>query len=76
MYGANAPPAPIEAPLPEPSANCALPSDCFWSATASTRWCRPASTRWAATMPVVPPTEPAVCTRNIGLPAAPSASVR
>ena len=27
-------------------------------------------------MPVVPPTEPAVCTRNIGLPAAPSASVR
>ena len=29
MYGANAPPAPIDAPLPEPSANCALPSDCF-----------------------------------------------
>ena len=27
-------------------------------------------------MPVVPPTEPAVCTRNIGLPVAPSASVR
>ena len=27
-------------------------------------------------MPVAPPTEPAVCTRNIGLPVAPRASVR
>src|SRR3954451_4271816 len=34
MYGANAPPAPIDAPLPEPSANCALPSDCFSRAIA------------------------------------------
>ena len=30
----------------------------------------------AATIAVVPPTEPAVCTRNIGLPTAPSASER
>ena len=29
-----------------------------------------------ATMPVVPPTDPAVCTRNIGLPVAPSAWLR
>ena len=29
MNGANAPPAPSDAPLPLPSANCALPSDCF-----------------------------------------------
>ena len=37
MNGANAPPAPSDAPLPLPSANWALPSDCFSNATASTR---------------------------------------
>ena len=76
MNGAKAPPAPIDAPRPEPSANWALPSDCFWKPTARTRPWRPVSTRCDATMPVVPPTEPAVCTRNIGFPVAPSASVR
>ena len=54
----------------------ALDSDCFSNATASTRRCTPAWTRLAATMPVAPPTEPAVCTRSSGLPAAPSASAR
>ena len=69
MNGANAPPAPSDAPLPLPSANCALPSDCFSNATASTRSVLAGLDRCdAATMPVVPPTEPAVCTRNIGLP--------
>ena len=34
------------------------------------------ATRWAATMPVDPPTDPAVWTRNMGLPTAPRASVR
>ncbi len=76
MNGANAPPAPSDAPRPLPSANCALPSDCFSNATASTRWCLRAWTWDAATIAVVPPTEPAVCTRNIGLPTAPSASER
>ena len=32
--------------------------------------------RWAATRAVDPPTEPAVCTRNMGLPTAPSAGAR
>src|SRR5215831_21012242 len=36
----------------------------------------PAATNFAATMLVDPPTEPAVCTRIIGLPTAPSASAR
>ncbi len=36
---------------------------------------RPA-TSWLATIAVEPPTEPAVCTRNSGLPTAPSASAR
>ena len=58
------------------SAHMALDSDCFSNATASTRRCRPAWTRLAATIPVAPPTEPAVCTRSSGLPVAPSASAR
>ena len=58
------------------SAHMALDSDCFSNATASTRRCTPAWTRLAATMPVAPPTEPAVCTRSSGLPVAPSASAR
>ena len=76
MNGAKEPPAPSEAPLPLPRANWALPSDCFSNATASTVLCLPVWTCEAATTPVVPPTEPAVCTRNIGLPTAPSASDR
>ena len=76
MNGAKAPPAPSEAPLPLPRANWALPSDCFSKATASTRLCFPAWTCEAATMAVVPPTDPAVWTRNMGLPTAPSASDR
>jgi hypothetical protein len=51
-------------------------SDCFSKATVSTRSCRPEAMRSLATMAVEPPTEPAVCTRNIGLPTAPRASAR
>ena len=51
-------------------------SDCFSKATVSTRWWTPAWTRLVATMAVEPPTEPAVWTRSIGLPTAPSASAR
>ncbi len=58
------------------SAHMALDSDCFSNATASTRRCTPASTRLVATIPVAPPTEPAVCTRSSGLPTAPSTSAR
>src|SRR5215472_9861609 len=58
------------------SAHMAFDSDCFSNATASTRRCTPAWTRLVATIPVVPPTEPAVCTRSSGLPTAPSASAR
>src|SRR3954454_8179152 len=58
------------------SAHIAFDSDCFSKATVSTRSCTPACTREAATMAVEPPTEPAVCTRSSGLPAAPSASAR
>ena len=58
------------------SAHMALDSDCFSHATASTRRWMPACTRLAVTMPVAPPTEPAVCTRSSGLPTAPSASAR
>src|SRR6478735_9240576 len=76
MNGANEPPAPRLAPRPLPSANWALPSDCFWKATASTRRCLRAWMCDTPTTPVVPPTEPAVWTRNIGLPIAPSASER
>ena len=76
MNGAKAPPAPSDAPFPLPRANWALPSDCFSNATASTVRCLPAWTWEAATMAVVPPTEPAVWTRNMGLPTAPRASDR
>ena len=41
-----------------------------------TRSCTPDSMWLAATMAVDPPTDPAVCTRNSGLPTAPSASAR
>ena len=58
------------------SAHIALDSDCFSNATVSTRSWMPACTRLAATSAVEPPTLPAVCTRIIGLPAAPSASAR
>ena len=76
MKGANAPPAPSEAPFPLPRANWAFPSDCFSKATARTVRCLPAWTWEAATIAVVPPTDPAVWTRNIGLPTAPRASER
>ncbi len=56
------------------SAHIALDSDCFSYATVSTFLCTPAWTSDAATIAVEPPTEPAVCTRSSGLPAAPSAS--
>ena len=45
-------------------------------ATVSTRSWIPACTSCEATIAVDPPTEPAVCTRNSGLPAAPRASAR
>ena len=51
-------------------------SDCFSKAMVSTRSWTPEATRLLATMAVEPPTEPAVCTRSIGLPTAPSASAR
>ena len=53
-------------------AHMASLSDCFSNATVSTRSWRPAAMRSWATM-ADPPTEPAVCTRNMGLPTAPSA---
>ena len=46
----------------------ALDSDCFSKATVSTRSWMPAATSCDATIAVEPPTEPAVCTRNSGLP--------
>jgi hypothetical protein len=49
------------------SAQVAFDSLCFSNATVSTRSCTPAWIRLAATMPVEPPTLPAVCTRSIGL---------
>jgi hypothetical protein len=58
------------------SAHIALDSDCFSKATVSTRRWTPACTSDDATIAVEPPTEPAVCTRSSGLPAAPSASAR
>ena len=80
MCGAKYPPAPASSGMLNggaiDSAHMALDSDCFSNATASTRRCRPAWTRLAATIPVAPPTEPAVCTRSSGLPVAPSASAR
>jgi len=57
-------------------AHMALDSDCFSQPMVSTqRWMR-LCTIDAATQPVEPPTDPAVCTRMIGLPTAPSASAR
>ncbi len=56
------------------NAHMALDSDCFSQAIASTRRYLPDCTRLAATTPVEPPTEPAVCTRISGLPVAPTAS--
>ena len=50
------PPAPMPPLVPPPRPHCALPSDCFSHATASTRSCDRASTRSAATMAVEPPT--------------------
>ena len=80
MCGAKYPPAPASTGMLNggviDSAHMALDSDCFSNATASTRRCSPAWIRLAATFPVAPPTEPAVCTRSSGLPAAPSASAR
>ena len=80
MCGAKYPPAPATTGRLNggaiDSAHMALDSDCFSNATASTLRCSPACTRLVATMPVAPPTEPAVCTRSSGLPTAPSASAR
>src|SRR5215470_6965703 len=80
MCGAKYPPAPASTGMLNggaiDSAHMAFDSDCFSNATASTRRCTPAWTRLVATIPVVPPTEPAVCTRSSGLPTAPSASAR
>src|ERR1700734_3914292 len=56
------------------NAPMAFGSDCFSQAIASTRRYLPDFTRLAATTPVDPPTEPAVCTRISGLPVAPTAS--
>ncbi|MEZ5134315.1 MAG: hypothetical protein R2699_04475 [Acidimicrobiales bacterium] len=58
------------------SAHIASDSDCFSKATVSTFLWIPAAMRSCATMAVDPPTDPAVWTRNIGLPTAPRASAR
>ncbi len=58
------------------SAHIALDSDCFSKAMVSTRLWTPACTSEEATIAVEPPTDPAVCTRISGLPAAPSESAR
>ena len=49
---------------------------CFSKATVSTRSWIARGHEVRATMAVEPPTDPAVCTRNIGLPTAPSAGAR
>ena len=54
----------------------ALDSDCFSKVTVSTRLKLPLWTCEAATSAVEPPTDPAVCTRSMGLPLHPRASVR
>src|SRR5580693_3305692 len=56
------------------NAHMAFDSDCFSHAIARTRWYLPDFTRLAATTPVDPPTDPAVCTRISGLLVAPTAS--
>ncbi len=80
MIGAKYPPAPAsngaEKGWGTESAHMASESLCFSKATVSTRWCTPDATRCDATIAVDPPTEPAVWTRNIGLPTAPSAGAR
>ena len=80
MSGAKKPPAPATSGaangIGTDRPHVALLSDCFSYATVSTRSCMPAEMSLAATMAVEPPTDPAVCTRIIGLPTAPSASAR
>src|SRR5215469_1616749 len=80
MCGEKYPPAPATTAMLNggaiDSAHMAFDSDCFSNATASTRRWMPACTRLAVTIPVAPPTDPAVCTRSSGLPTAPSASAR
>src|SRR5271156_3271726 len=56
------------------NAHMAFDSDCFSHAIASTRRYSPDCTGLAATTPVEPPTDPAVCTRISGLLVAPTAS--
>ena len=77
MNGANAPPAPSDAPRAAAERELRVALGLLLvrdrEHPAGAAGLRRA---YAATMPVVPPTEPAVCTRNIGLPVAPSASVR
>src|ERR1035438_7214814 len=78
MCGAKYPPAPASSGMLNggviDSAHMALDSDCLSNATASTLRCTPPWTRLVATLPVAPPTEPAVCNRSSGLPGAPGAS--
>ena len=80
MSGAKKPPAPATSGaangIGTDRPHVALLSDCFSYATVSTRSWTPAATSLAATIAVDPPTDPAVCTRIIGLPTAPSASAR
>src|ERR1700730_13399513 len=74
--GAKYPPAPAPTGLVNGTgmlnAHMAFDSDCFSPAIASTRRYLPDCTRLAATTPVDPPTEPAVCTRISGLPGGPT----
>ena len=80
MVGAKYPPAPATSGgwngIFGASAHMVFDSDCFSNATVSTRSWMPAWTRLAATTAVEPPTDPAVCTRISGLPAAPRASAK
>src|SRR5438128_12106496 len=80
ISGAKYPPAPATSGaangIGTDKPHVALLSDCFSNATVSTRSWTPPATRLAATIEVEPPTEPALCTRILGLPTPPSAAAR
>ncbi len=80
MNGAKYPPAPATSccwkGMGNERAHIASEIDCCCQPMVSTRSCTPDSMWLAATIAVEPPTEPAVCTRNSGLPTAPRASAR
>jgi hypothetical protein len=80
MSGAKYPPAPATTAcwngMRTVSAHIAFASDCFSYVTTRTRRWMPPVIRLDPTMPVEPPTLPAVCTRSTGFPDAANASAR